>query len=92
LAIGMAGLVMEHTLHGRLREASELASEYMALIESIGDPTLSVGLSFAAITPKSHTGELADVLLWAQQVIDLADGDPSKGNLIVGSPLAAALA
>jgi adenylate cyclase len=92
LAIGMAGLVMEHMLHGRLPEASDLATEYMALIEAIGDPTLTVGLSFAAISPKIHTGELADVLRWAQHVIDLADGDPSKGNLIVGSPLAAALA
>ena len=29
-----------------MREASQLASEAMALIESIGDPTLTVGLSF----------------------------------------------
>ena len=40
LAIGMAGLVPEHTCHGRVREASRLASETMALVESIGDPTL----------------------------------------------------
>ena len=49
LAIGMAGLVMEHMRHGRVREASRLASETMALVESIGDPTLTVGLSLAAI-------------------------------------------
>ena len=36
-------------VHGRVREASRLASETMALVESIGDPTLTVGLSFAAI-------------------------------------------
>ena len=30
------------------------------------------------------------MLRWSQQVIDLADGDPSKGNFIVGSPLARA--
>ena len=35
-------------IHGRVREASQLASEAMALIESIGDPTLTVGLSIAA--------------------------------------------
>ena len=40
LAIGMAGLVGEHMMRGRMREASRLASETMALIESIGDPTL----------------------------------------------------
>jgi hypothetical protein len=28
------------------------------------------------------------MLRWSQTVIDLADGDPSKGNFIVGSPLA----
>ena len=47
LAIGMAGLVMDHAYQDRMREASQLASEAMALIESIGDPTLTVGLSFA---------------------------------------------
>ena len=52
LAIGMAGLVADHALQGRVREASQLASEAMALIESVGDPTLTVGLSFAAIYAK----------------------------------------
>ena len=45
LAIAMAGLVMDHAYHDRIREASRLASEAMALIESVGDPTLTVGLS-----------------------------------------------
>ena len=31
------------------------------------------------------------MLRWSQRVIDLADGDPSKGNFIFGSPLALAL-
>ena len=48
LAIAMAGLVMDHVYQDRMREASQLASEAMALIESVGDPTLTVGLSFAA--------------------------------------------
>ena len=52
LAIAMAGLVMDHAYQDRVREASQLASEAMALIESIGDPTLTVGLSFAAIYAK----------------------------------------
>jgi hypothetical protein len=33
---------------------------------------------------------LSDVLRWSQRAIDLADGDPSKGNFLVGSPLALA--
>ena len=53
LAIAMAGLVIDHAYQARLREASQLASEAMALIESLGDPTLTVGLSFAAIHAKA---------------------------------------
>ena len=88
LAIGMAALVIDHTDHARLREASQLASEAMALIESLGDPALMVGLSFAVIAAKMKSAEWHDVLLWSQRAIDLADGDPSKGNFIIGCPLA----
>ncbi len=92
LAIGMVGLMLEHMRHGRVREASRLASETMALVESIGKPTLIIGLSLAAIGIKSQTGEMAEVLRWSQTVIELADGDPAKGNIVFGSPLAIALA
>jgi hypothetical protein len=91
LAIAMAGLVMDHVYQDRMREASQLASEIMALIESLGDPTLTVGLSIAAIYAKIESAEWCDVLGWSQRVIDLADGDPAKGNIIFGSPLAVAL-
>ncbi len=90
LAIATAGLVLDHAHHDRLREASQLASEAMALIESIGDPTLMVGLSWTAIYAKIEAAECNDVLRWSQTVIDLADNDPSKGNFIFGSPLALA--
>jgi class 3 adenylate cyclase len=90
LTIAMAGLVMDHAFKARVREASELASEAMALIESLGDPRLTVGLSFAPIYAKIESGEWPDVLRWSQRVINLADGDPSKGNFITGSPLALA--
>ncbi|MEB3982436.1 AAA family ATPase [Mycobacterium sp. 663a-19] len=91
LAIAMAGLVMDHAYQGRLHEASQLASEAMTLIESVGDPTLTVGLSFAAIYAKIENAEWTDVQRLSQRVIDLADDDPSKGNFIFGSPLASAL-
>jgi hypothetical protein len=91
LAIAMAGLVMDHAYHGRVREASQLASEAMALIESIGDATFTVGLSGPVLYAKAERGEWSDVVRWSQRVIDLADGDPSKGNFIIGSPLAAAI-
>jgi class 3 adenylate cyclase len=91
LAIAMAGLVMDHGFQGRLREASQLASEAWALLESLGDATLTVGLSFPLFYAKIESAEWSDVLRWSQRVIDLADGDPSKGNFLFGSPLAVAL-
>jgi class 3 adenylate cyclase len=91
LAIAMAGLVIDHAYQGRLRKASRRASEAMELIESLGDPTLTVGLSYPAIYAKFECGHWPDVLQWSQRVIDLADGDPFKGNFIFGSPLALAL-
>jgi hypothetical protein len=87
----MAGLVVDHVYKGRVREASQLASEAMVLIDSVGDPTLTVGLSFPLVYAKVHSAEWCDMLRWSQRVIDMADGDPSKGNFIIGSPLAFAL-
>jgi hypothetical protein len=81
---------LDHAFRGRIREASRLASEAWALIESIDDATLTVGLSFPVIYAKGQSGEWGDVLRWSQRAIDLADGDPSKGNFIFGSPLALA--
>jgi class 3 adenylate cyclase len=91
LAIATAGLVADHAYLGRVSEASQLASEAWALNESIGDPALTVGLSFAPIYAKMESGERCDMLRWSQRVIDLADGDPAKGNFIFGSPLALAI-
>jgi class 3 adenylate cyclase len=90
LAIAMAGLVLDHAYHDRMREALQMASEAMALIESIGDPTLTVGLALTPVHAKVESGEWHDALRWSQRVIDLADGDPSKGGFIFGSPLALA--
>jgi hypothetical protein len=91
LAIAMAGLVIDHAYQDRVREASQLASEAWALIESVGDPTLTVGLSFHLIYAKIQNAEWSDVLRWSETAIDLADGDPSKGDFIFGSPLTLAL-
>ncbi len=90
LAIGMAGQVMDHAYQGRVREASRLAAEAMGLIESLGDASLTVGLSYPAIYAKFECGEWAEVLRWSDRTIELADGDPFKGNFIFGSPLALA--
>ncbi len=92
LAIAMAGLVVDHTFQDRVPEASRLASEAISLIESIGDPNLLVGLSFTPIRAKMASGEWSEMLRLSQRVIDLADGDPAKGNFLFGSPLALAFA
>ena len=92
LAIGMAGFIMALTFHNRFREASQVASEQSELLESIGDPTLTVALLFAAIYAKCQAGEMIAALRLSNRLIELADGDPVKGNMIFGSPLSTAIA
>jgi adenylate cyclase len=92
LAVGMAGMTIEHVLHGRVRDASRLASETMALVESIGDPGLTIALSFAGIVAKHETGETEEALRWTQAVIDLTEADRDQGRLIFESPRATAIA
>jgi adenylate cyclase len=91
LAIGTAGRVLAQNFGGRCREASRSADDLVGLLESIGDPILTVALSFSAIIAKHETGEMTDVLRLAQRIIDLAEGDPTKGNFILGSPLTFAI-
>jgi hypothetical protein len=55
-------------------------------------PTLTVGLSLAAISTKLPVGEMAEVLRWSQTVVELAGRDPAMGNVVFGSPLAVARA
>ena len=88
----MAGYIMALTFHNRFREAAQVASEHSDLLESIGDPTLTVALLFAAIYAKTEAGEMIEALRLADRLVDLADGDPTKGNLILGSPLSTAIA
>ncbi len=90
LAIAMVGLVMDHLWQDRMDQASRLASGAWTLIESLGDPTLTVGLANLLIYAKSDNAEWSETLRWSQSVIDLADGDSSRGGFISGSPLALA--
>lgn len=93
LAIAMTGLVTELCYAGRSREASQLASEQMALLESIGDPELTMGLAAAPFVSWFDAGEFGQLLRWTQTVVDLAAGDATKGDRFgFGSPLAIALA
>jgi len=93
LAIAMSGLEIELINTGRSREGSRVASEQMALLESIGDPNLTIGLAFIPFTNWFDAGEFGELLRWSQTIIELAAGDPTKGaEFGFGSPLAGALA
>jgi adenylate cyclase len=87
LAIGIAGQINALCDKERYREASQLASELEPLLDSIGDPTLTVALLWSGLSPKMCIGEIADGLRLSQRVIDLADGNPHAGDLIIETPL-----
>jgi hypothetical protein len=75
-----------------MREASRLASEQMALLESLDDPTPTLGLAFIVFTNWFDGGEFGEIMRWSQTVIDIAQGDPAKGaGFGVASPLAIAM-
>ena len=86
-AIAMAGLLQALSFNDRITEAARLATEHVVLIESVGDPALTVGLLGSSIQAKCQAGEMVETLRLAQRAIDLADGDATMGNIVVGSPL-----
>ena len=93
LAIAMTGLATELLYTGRSREGSRLVSEQMALLDSIGDPTLTLGLALITFANWGDAGAFGEILRRSQTVVDLAAGDPAKGaGFGFGSPLAIALA
>jgi hypothetical protein len=85
LAFGMAGQIPMLMLRGRVREASQLATEYMNLVESIGDPTLTILLSFVALPVSLETGHIDEVLRWSQAAIDMAQNNPFVEPLVAGA-------
>lgn len=91
LAIAMAGQVTMLVFHMRFTEASQLASELTGLLDSIANPNLSLALLYAAMAAKRFSGEAAEVLRLAQRCVDLADGDARKADIILESPLTAAI-
>ncbi|WP_264064443.1 adenylate/guanylate cyclase domain-containing protein [Mycobacterium montefiorense] len=91
LAMAMAGWLPALIVHARFDEASRLASELESLLDSIGDPTLILGLLYAAMPTKLQRAEMSETIRIAQRAIELADGDAIKGNLIIGSPLTGAI-
>jgi adenylate cyclase len=91
LAVGMAGHLTTLTFNAHYRKAAAMASEFATLVESIGDPAMTVGLFYAAAQAKWEAGEATESLQLAQRVIGVADGDPTMGDFVIGSPLAWAI-
>ena len=90
LAIGLTALSLQHGFHGRMRDASQLASEQMALLKTVGDPTSTIGAATAAASVFNETGHSAETLSWAQSVIEWAGGESIKQNSQISpSPLIA---
>ncbi|UQB93131.1 ATP-binding protein [Mycobacterium intracellulare] len=92
LVTAMSGHLIAMTFQTRVPEASRLASDYVNLLESIGDDVLTVALLHGAVFAKWQAGEALEAERLAQRVIDLASGSPAMGNMLVGSPLALAIA
>ena len=72
LAMGIGGQVLARTFHNDIREASRLATDFVELLESAGNPTVVVGMSHPAIVAKCEAGEMAEALRLSQRVIELA--------------------
>jgi adenylate cyclase len=90
LAIGLNGHLTVRLFEARRREASRLADELIALLETLDDPTLAAALSLSASTVKAETAEMATVLRLTERIIGMADDDSRKNPLFIGSPLALA--
>jgi adenylate cyclase len=92
LAIGMTGMMTALVFHNRYRESARLASDCVRLLESFADPTMTLTILTIASSSMWQAGQAAEGLRIAQRVIDLAEGDPTKGGLDpIRSPLAAAI-
>ncbi|OBI73021.1 adenylate/guanylate cyclase domain-containing protein [Mycobacterium sp. E740] len=80
LAAGMAGLVAAQSNTIRSEEASELGTELVRLLESIGDPAVTAALAGGAIGAKFETAELAEVLRLAEWIVASSGAEPGDAD------------
>ena len=92
LAIGLAGLALASQLDARFRDASAYATELVQLLDSVGDPTLTLALSVSYLNIKLDGGMLREVLELATRVIELSDDQPDAADFMSVSPIANAMA
>src|SRR5262249_39769566 len=91
LATAMTGRGSSLLVPPRFGEASRLSTELIGLLDAIGDPTLTLGLLYSPLAIKYEVGEFAEVSRIAERMIELADGDIRRGDLVLASPLAGAV-
>lgn len=94
LAAGLSGAELSLTMANRHTESARLASEQIALFDSVDDPMSIFVVMSASMFAKLHVGEVGEALRVAQAVTDLLADDGSKGNIArwgLGSPLAVAV-
>ena len=92
LVIGMVGVITSNLMNVHREEASRLAGDQVRLLKSIGDPSLALALLPTAILAIHETAEMTEIIQLSQRIIDLADGDLTRSDLLFGSPLAYAIA
>ncbi|HEY6577671.1 MAG TPA: cyclase, partial [Mycobacterium sp.] len=90
LAFAMAGRLTVLLFHNRFSHDARVATECSALVESMGDQSLTLTISAAAANALVQAGEVTEGLRLAQRAIELAGGDPMRDNIVLGSPLAVA--
>ena len=81
LAIGIVALALQGGHRGHFGEEVGLASEAMTLLESMADPTLTMGAASAAASVLHEAGQSADTLRWSQTVIDWVGGESSERDV-----------
>jgi adenylate cyclase len=85
LAIGMGGTCTMQVFHYRFREAGELASDLVALLEGLSDPTMTISLWGIAANAKAQVGEIREAMRLAQKAIDLADRNPTMDDIFISA-------
>jgi class 3 adenylate cyclase len=76
LATGIAGEVASLFMQARWRPAAQKAGELAELLESIGDPTLTLALGTFVLASKFAAGESAEMIALADTTIAAADREP----------------
>jgi adenylate cyclase len=89
-AIVLSGRVAALTFSGNYRDASRIAIDAIAGIQSINDPELELAFLPTVMLPFASADDLTEFGRLADRVIALAEGDPRRGGSVIESPLSLA--